>query len=112
MATPLAVPLAKSSNFDCSQVRVPSANIRLEKRKREVSRTKSFRAQIGKFGPRKAKFQRKNQGITGELVPSTAYPVPGGHCSNSLLNVDGQHLRARHNVIQRSRSRLAHRRFA
>src|SRR5579872_6348860 len=26
MATPVGVPLVRSSNFDCSQVRVPSAN--------------------------------------------------------------------------------------
>src|SRR5215469_7344505 len=30
-ATPLAVPLDSSSNFDCSQVRVPSANARMER---------------------------------------------------------------------------------
>ena len=33
IATPCVVPLVKSSNFDCSQVRVPSAKLKAGKRR-------------------------------------------------------------------------------
>jgi hypothetical protein len=51
MATPVAVPLVSSSNFDCSQVRVPSANavetiweLKLVRRKPEKRKRKNLRA--------------------------------------------------------------------
>src|SRR5258708_36506339 len=56
MATPVAVPLVSSSNFDCSQVRVPSADAvgsNAEKgryvRKRALRRTKESFCGLGKF---------------------------------------------------------------
>src|SRR5258708_21763680 len=59
MATPLAVPLVSSSNFDCSQVRVPSANavdtsteaLTLDRKRLARSKRKSFRA-LCNFIPR------------------------------------------------------------
>src|SRR5882762_1662586 len=53
MATPLAVPMLSSSNFDCSQVRVPSPDARVAARPAAKKRSrKKARAVFDKFIPR------------------------------------------------------------
>jgi len=58
IATPVAVPLVSSSNFDCSQVRVPSANavetirqLRVARKRLEKRKNKNLRA-LCNFVPR------------------------------------------------------------
>src|SRR2546430_16377653 len=63
MATPLAVPLVSSSNFDCSQVRVPSARARTGTE--IIIRAKQSFFRVGKFKPqsckRKSRVSRKRK---------------------------------------------------
>src|SRR5207253_1024750 len=65
MATPLLVPLTRSSNFDCSQVRVPSPNAALARRAKDARRwIERIRRRIAKLVPQLHKFLGgKIQGI-------------------------------------------------
>src|SRR5258706_13922867 len=90
IATPLAVPLVSSSNFDCSHVRVPSANAvetgpeplkplirRLARRKR-----KSFRA-LCNFIPRRD-VGAEYSGYHADWWRGRR-PVPGGLARSLIL---------------------------
>src|SRR5208282_147199 len=65
IATPVAVPLVSSSNFDCSQVRVPSANavetspepLKFARRRPAKRKRKGFRA-LCNFIPRSVVVER------------------------------------------------------
>jgi len=46
MATPLGVPLISSSNFDCSQVRVPSAKTKTVRRMEETTNSQRKRIKL------------------------------------------------------------------
>ena len=87
MATPVAVPLVSSSNFDCSQVRVPSAKVagtllRIRKMKKKEENFRRF----CKFKPlgiivgyqREEKLQVITRAATGTAFAQGRLGAP--HC--------------------------------
>src|SRR5882672_9969586 len=67
IATPFAVPLLKSSNLDCSQVRVPSANAGCMAKVAARGRRKKARATFDKFRPRewvRMGWQKERQAVS------------------------------------------------
>src|SRR5882724_13219901 len=99
MATPFAVPLLKSSNLDCSQVRVPSANAGCMAKVAARGRRKKARATFDKFRPR----EWGSDGL--------AERAPGGFFMGKSFDGNGEDLRSRDDVVEFGRG-LAHRRFA
>src|SRR5579863_2937981 len=77
-ATPLVVPLIRSSNFDCSQVRVPSAKTNQEKTR--IGKITTNPCQRIKFMPQVQSFKRRIQ------VTTSYYRMSGrtGRCNSSL----------------------------
>src|SRR6266478_9559733 len=111
-ATPFGVPFTRSSNLDCSQLRVPSARAKVESRAK--NRAVVVRA---KLSPRfsavawnwryNAAFLDCSAGVLAgrrggvSPPPSTQWRLIAVEELDSLLHVNRQHLCARDHVIQR-----------
>src|SRR5205814_8341978 len=108
MATPLAVPLVRSSNLDCSQVRVPSPMAR-------EARNNSTNPEIMMDSRRK--FVTSYLVLADEFrvsrAESTKHRSPRDRQERAyrLLHHDGQHLGPRHHVVERTAGSFVHRRF-
>src|SRR5258705_8449227 len=112
-ATPLGVPFTRSSNLDCSQVRVPSASAMVESKAK--SKADVLRA---KWNPRFRTKARKFAGHHAELIVAPPpWWLSRGHLARAaegegpprqraerrryLLHIHRQHLCAGDHVIQR-----------
>src|SRR5713101_6839767 len=99
MATPLAAPLVRSSNLDCSQVRVPSP---------AAGETKSSSRNPVIIMDRRRKFVTSYSVLADEFRVSRAgeYQVliSAGRQKrpSRLLHHDSQHLRPRNHVVERT----------
>src|SRR5436190_17886100 len=120
MATPLGVPLLRSSNFDCSQVCVPSACKTLVASRKTENVSQSLRGN-SKVVPRLyPRLCLKKLGYHGERaaqeLPRRTDLLFHSECTSqgraALPNSNRQYLRAGNHIIERLARGLIHRRLA
>src|ERR1700722_10213974 len=113
---PLAVPLVSSSNFDCSQVRVPSARARMENAKMQKQRARAEdipsvrRAKAISHFKAAISFPARPHVGTGPgldsfvsdlaIVMREESPRQQRWETTKSFDINAQHLRARHYVVQ------------
>src|SRR3989442_6170127 len=119
MATPLGVPLLRSSNFDCSQVCVPSACKTLVSSRKTENVSQSLRGN-SKVVPRLYPRLSEKIGYHGERaaqeLPRRTDLLFHSECTSqgraALPNSNRQYLRAGNHIIERLARGLIHRRLA